>query len=384
MHAETKMLENLVLEAGMTQLRQALVEDNTAHVQADKAMAELVREVADRNKFVESIISNLQSGIIVVDLDFQISLVNSYVVELCGTNKGNLVGKNLNTICPELSAHLLAGKKVAELETRFCGNGAIIGYNRVDLTDAHGRLNGYIINLKDLTEIVRIRKELQRKERLSAMGEALARVAHEMRNPLFGMTAAAQILEMELKLDPAQKELMDSLLKDSRRLNKIIEELLDTTREVRIIKSNVNLASILDESLRAVAGICTAKGVLLQTDFAPEVWISADAHKLGQVIINLATNAIEATRQGGAVRLDLIHGINCVLVRIADNGEGILPENLNRVFDVFFTTKKNGTGLGLPICKSIVEAHGGSLTADNNPDGGAQFVMQLPTGDSRP
>ncbi len=364
----------------MTKLRQTLVQDITTHVQSDEAMPKRVREVANRIKFVESVISNLQSGIIVVDQDFQISLVNSYVVELCRTDKGNLVGKNLDTISPELYAHVLAGEKVAELEAHFCGNGAIIGYNRVDLTDAHGSLNGYIINLKDLTEIVRIRKELQRKERLSAMGEALARVAHEMRNPLFGITAAAQILEMELKLEPAQKELMDSLLKDARRLNKIIEELLDTTREVRVHKNNVNLASILDESLRAVAGTFKTNGVSLQTDFAEEVWIYADAHKLGQVIINLVTNAIEAARQGGAVNLDLTQGESYVSIKIADNGEGILPENLSRVFDVFFTTKKNGTGLGLPICKSIVEAHGGSLTAANNPDGGAQFVMQLPTG----
>jgi signal transduction histidine kinase len=100
-----------------------------------------------------------------------------------------------------------------------------------------------------------------------------------------------------------------------------------------------------------------------------------------QVIINIVTNAIEACKPSGHIYCEVSLTEKDAVVKITDSGEGILPENLDRVFDLFFTTKKNGTGLGLSICRTIIEAHGGSLTASNNPEGGAQFVIQLPLGE---
>jgi signal transduction histidine kinase len=357
-----------------------VVRDISAYISIEKDLATLFKEVETRNKFVESIITNLQSGIIVVDLDFRIKLANNYVISLCGLVENTYIGKHLADISPELFANVQEGIIINELVVSFCGMQAVIGYNRVDLANPEGRIIGYIINLKDLTEIVRIRKELRQKERLSAMGEALARVAHEMRNPLFGMTSAAQILEMELKLEPDQKVLMDSLLNESHRLNTIIEELLDTTREPRIKKSSVNLIDILDESLRTVEPLLKEKKVSLSKKYSGKVCLKADFNKLEQVFINIVTNALEASGPDGSINCDIGFTEDEVAVTVTDNGEGILPENLDRIFDVFFTTKKNGTGLGLPICKAIVEAHGGSLTAGNHPQGGAQFVIQLPLG----
>ena len=369
-------------DSGVYTSHVCVVRDISRRVSIEEDLAILVQEVETRNRFVESVITNLQSGIIVVDLDFRVTMVNNYVSEICRIPINRFLRSNLADISPELYEKVLAGRTVDELLATFFTVKTVIGYSLFDQLNAEGKIIGYIINFKDLTEIVRIRKELRMKERLSAMGEVVARVAHEMRNPLFGMTAAAQILEMELKLEANQQELMDSLLKESHRLNNLVEELLDTTRETLIKKARINLVRVLDESVRAVESEFHEKRVSVHRNYDGEVWVSADFEKLEQVIINLVKNAMEASRPGEDININVSHDEKGIAVTVADNGEGIPDENLYRIFDVFYTTKKNGTGMGLSICKGIVDAHGGSLTASNNPDGGAKFIMQLPFGDS--
>ncbi|PKN16058.1 MAG: PAS domain-containing sensor histidine kinase, partial [Deltaproteobacteria bacterium HGW-Deltaproteobacteria-23] len=356
--------------------------DISERVSFEEELSTLVQEVEARNSFVESVISNLQSGLIVVDTDFRIKMVNAHVVQLCKKTKEQFIGSNLADISPELYEDVVTGKTAAELLASFGSLHLIIGYTCVDLKDTFSSIVGYIINFKDLTEIIRIRQELRQKERLSAMGEVVARVAHEMRNPLFGMTAAAQILEMELSLDPKQQELMNSLLKESHRLNNLVEELLHTTRETRINKKRVNLISVIDISLQLVEAMLNEQKISLNKNYYGEVWLFADLEKLEQVLLNLIKNAMEATKAGGFITVAVESDDSYVSVIVTDNGEGILPENIDRIFDVFYTTKKNGTGMGLSICRNIVEAHGGSLNASNNPDGGARFILQLPLGES--
>lgn len=358
--------------------------DITERVGFEEELASLVQEVETRNNFVESVIGNLQSGIIVVDTEYRIKMVNTLVVKLCKQNKEHFIGRNLADVSPELYENVKAGETAAERLTSFGTAQLTIGYTCVNLEDSLRNIVGFIISFKDLTEIIKIREEMRQKERLSAMGEVVARVAHEMRNPLFGMTAAAQILEMELSLDAEQQELMNSLLKESRRLNNLVEELLHTTKETKITKQRVNLINVIDISLQLVEAMFNEKKISLNKDYYGEVWLSADLEKLEQVLLNLIKNAIEATRAGGLVTVAVVSDDSYVSVIVADNGEGILSENIDRIFDVFYTTKKNGTGMGLSICRNIAEAHGGNLTASNNPDGGARFIMQLPLGESLP
>jgi len=184
---------------------------------------------------------------------------------------------------------------------------------------------------------------------------------------------------MELILNESQRELMDSLLKESHRLNNLVEELLHTTRETRIVKKRVNLIDILNDSLLVVNGLFLEKGVSLRKDYYSEsIWLSADADGIEQVLLNLIKNALEASSSGGVVSIEVTTADIWVSVIVIDDGEGIPVENLDMIFDVFFTTKKSGTGMGLSICRNIIEAHGGSLTAANNPSGGAKLIMQLP------
>lgn len=356
-----------------------VIRDISERIRIEDQLSCLVQEVNSRNKFVESILVNLQSGIIVIDLKRRVRMVNPYVTEICKKTQAEILEKHLAEVCPELHENIFTQKSDDEISVHFFTTQVVIGYILTDLTDKEGTIEGHIISFKDLTEVIKIRKALRQKERLSAMGEVVARVAHEMRNPLFGMTAAAQILEMELSLNADQQELMTSLMKESRRLNNLVEELLQTTRETRINRKRINLMPVVDESLQIIDTLFAEKGVSLHKRYHNDaVWLSADFEKLEQVIINIVKNALEASKAGGSVCVDVAAADKWISVIVTDNGEGIPEKDMDTVFDVFYTTKKNGTGLGLSISRNIVEAHGGNLTAVNNPDGGAKFIIQLP------
>lgn len=217
------------------------------------------------------------------------------------------------------------------------------------------------------------------------MGELVALVAHEMRNPLFGMTAVGQILDMELELNPAQQKLMDSFQKEARRLNTLVEDLLECTRDLRIRRETVNFLKIIETSIQAIEMFAREKKIEITSGIpVQDVWIWADADKLEQVLVNLLKNAIDATLPGGAIGLTLTTDGKKVRFNVVDEGHGISEELADKIFEVFYTTKKNGTGMGLSISRNIAEAHGGALTACNNKDCGATFTVTLPLLEKKP
>ncbi len=363
---------------------EGVILDISERKRVEEELKQACEKLGERKSFIESIVTSIQSGIIVADLNLNISLTNPYVANLCNKSPDELVGLNLRDICPEMSERLNAGFDSKELQVHFFTNALTVGYTRFDLQGPDGTAAGHIIALKDLTEIVEIRREMRTKERLATMGEVVARVAHEMRNPLFAITAVAQILGMELELTPQQKELMNSLLAEGRRLNHLVEELLDCSKELRLKKKAFDLVKIISESIRVNDSHIASKEILINKTLPDmENLIEADPERIEQVLINLLQNAIDASPSGGIIDLIVKEGNGEITIEIADNGPGIPEELLEKIFEVFYTTKKRGTGLGLPISKKIIEAHGGSLIMKNNQAGGATSLVVLPvnTGD---
>jgi signal transduction histidine kinase len=210
------------------------------------------------------------------------------------------------------------------------------------------------------------------------MGEVVARVAHEMRNPLFGITAAAQILAMEVQLNPSQKELMDSLFQEAKRMNNLVEELLDCSKEIKLNKKPVDIIKIMNETIGFNEVFLLEKHLTVEKNFPSEIVYNADPERLKQVFLNLFKNSIDASPPGGSINFSLHQDDSNITVSICDAGMGI-PENImEKILDVFFTTKKSGTGLGLYICKKIVDAHGGTLSFANNEPSGVTFSVSLP------
>lgn len=358
---------------------QAVVRNITERKGAEQKLAATYARLRERKAFIESIVSNLQSGIMVTDLEQRIKLANPYAINCFNGNHGNLNRRHLRMVCPELEESLATGADCAEIVVHRDAGDIIVGYNRFDLKGLDDAVVGSIISFVDLTEIIRIRREMKLKERLATMGEVVAQVAHEMRNPLFGMTAVGQILEMELQLTQEHKQLMNSFMKEARRLNNLVEELLGCTKELILRKKSINLRSIIDASIAANEIYAQEKGVSIVTCIPDQQLILlADPEKIEQVILNLLKNAIEASDNGTDIRLAVETGSKTVTTRVMDAGHGIPEELQGKIFDIFFTTKRHGTGMGLSISKNIVEGHGGTLTAQNNADKGATFTVTLP------
>lgn len=356
-----------------------VVRDISGQIKHEEDLNRAYAIVAERNAFVESVITNIQSGIVVLDQALRITMINPYAANLCRRDLDELTGMSLQEICPELYEQVVNDHVPDEIIVSFCGKRFIIGYGCFKMHNVRGDVTGIILTFRDLTEIIKIRNEIRQKQRLSDMGEVVARVAHEMRNPLFGMTAAGQILSMELNLNSAQQLLMDSLLKESRRLNNLVDELLDSTREVRLHKKNINLITVVNDSLRLVEGDAAERDVTLTYgQISGEIQVNGDPDKLEQVLLNLLRNGIEACTAGGKVDMSVSVEGTMALITVADNGSGISEDVMDAIFDVFYTTKKNGTGMGLSISRNIIEAHSGELYAYNNAGAGATFVVKLP------
>ena len=372
-------------EAGTILHIDGMIFDITDRRSVEEELRQAYRTLGERKAFFRNIINNIESGILVTDFRLRITLANPYAWRFFNRTEQEIVGRHLLDICPEIADRIADGIDADEICVRTGAGEVVIGFSRFNLKGEERAVTGHIVNFKDLTEVVAIRREIRKKERLSSMGEVVARVAHEMRNPLFGMTAVGQILDMELTLEPSHKQLLDSFLKEARRLNNLVEELLECTREVRIRRNHVNLLKIIEASVQVNEVFARERELRIEVT-APEgeVGVFADPEKVEQVMVNLLRNAIDASDAGGTITVAVTASGDLATVKVIDRGCGI-PEDLQeKIYDVFYTTKKNGTGMGLPISRNIAEAHEGSLSCVNNRNGGATFTLVLPRREKKP
>lgn len=264
--------------------------------------------------------------------------------------------------------------------------GAIIkAYNEVTqrLKESHDRLNGELARLRE--ELTQKNEELRRRDRLFALGEMSAGLAHEIRNPLGGIALYASMLERELSDRPGARDAATKISRGVRSLERLVSEILDFAQESRLRKQSCTLGPVLDQVKDGLEPWVdqTAAAVVMEPA-AFDVRLDCDPFRLGRVLLNLMINGLQAVGSGGEVRLSARRVSpqggedDVVVIEVCDNGPGIPAELLDRIFNPFFTTRAAGTGLGLPIVHRIVEAHGGAIRAMNRAEGGARFVVRLP------
>ncbi|RME39401.1 MAG: sensor histidine kinase [Planctomycetota bacterium] len=241
-------------------------------------------------------------------------------------------------------------------------------------------------------EVGRLRRELQeknrelaRRERLSALGEMAAGLAHEIRNPLGGIGLYVSLLERDLADRPRLLEIVRKMGTGVRNLEGIVSDILAFAGDARPRPVDVSAAQVATSAVEQVEPKASLRGVSLKMgEGLEEATLHADAAQVERALINLLVNAIEVTPRGGTVRIlaDRDAGPRKMTrIVVLDDGPGIPADLLQRIFNPFFTTKDAGTGLGLAIVHRIAEANGGSITAANRTDGdGAMFVLSLPTG----
>ena len=267
-------------------------------------------------------------------------------------------------------------------------------YNDVTarLTRSHEALAGEVRRLRD--ELDAKNKELQRRERLAALGEMAAGVAHEIRNPLGGIGLYASLLERDLKDRPDEKEIARRIGVGVVNLETIVRDILAFAGGAEPRLEQVDAADVVKSAVAGASSCAESKRVRIDVDDAfGKYQLRCDRGQIERALLNLILNAVEAADQNGHVwiragRSDgpaegLETGGESVSIVVEDDGPGSPPAALPRVFNPFFTTKDDGTGLGLAIVHGIVEAHGGSVTAGSRVGGGASVILSLPMANSR-
>jgi signal transduction histidine kinase len=257
--------------------------------------------------------------------------------------------------------------------------------SQVPLHNDSGEHSGHLILFQDITRMFQLEEQLQRKERLAAMGELIGRIAHEIRNPLGSVELFASMLQRDLGEHSSAKRYAQQISQAVQSMDRLLTNLLLYTRPVHLARGWHLAESLIDESIKLAAHAITKVPVEIRVDIGQEIH-SMWCHdgQLKQVLVNLVVNAVQAMPKGGILAISLCQeppqtlGIPAVRLTVQDSGIGIAPAHQSRIFDPFFSTKDEGTGLGLAIVYSIVDAHQGRIDVDSTVGQGTACSIILP------
>jgi len=334
-------------------------------------------DLEDLSRFNHDVIESSPSGIATTDLSGRVLLLNRAAKNIMGLDRTAAGHITLQGLFPFLES-TRAGERL-EGTVIISGREKTLGLSISELLDSAGMQTGYICTFQDLTELKRLAREIKRKESLAAIGELSANIAHEIRNPLASLKSSMEMLR-EGSLNEEQKSrLMDIALSEMDRLNHTITDFLKFSKPSPINLAEFDLADALVKVLDLLKNRDRSLPIEFVRDFTGPFHVNADQDKLRDVFWNLGTNALEAMPEGGTLKVTAYQSKENVIIVFADTGLGVTDAARDNVFFPFYTTKANGTGLGLSTAYRVLEDHGGSISIDNRPGGGAAVTIILPT-----
>ena len=256
---------------------------------------------------------------------------------------------------------------------------ALISVTTSRIHNAHGELIGALVIFSDLTARKETQRRLAQTERLATLGELMAGVAHEVRNPLTAIRGYVQIIRQQTSL-PEHQEYLSVVLNEIDSINKVIQQLLDFSRPRQSQWQQIQLNALIEETLILVQTAGLQARIAFITELDPSLPpIVADRELLKQVVLNILINAVQAIAARGEIRIRTWqYSASQQAVMIEDNGNGIELAIQKKIFDPFFTTKASGTGLGLALSQRIINAHQGDIHVTSQPGCGAIFTLMLP------
>lgn len=340
----------------------------------DRELEAKNRELALTTDYLSSIMESMSDGVIAIDTLGIVTTFNRAASHVLGFDARDAVGRSfMDVFGREFAAS--SGRHARELRTK---DGRTVQVNECDspLFDRSLRRIGTVKVFQDQTEIEMLRTRLQHQDRLAAIGQLAATVAHEIRNPLGGIRGFAALLARDIHHDDPRARLVEKVLEGSKALERVVTELLEYTRPLQLQVQTVPLREIVDSTF-AFVDIDT-QTIAIKNDVEHTASVTADAGKLQQVLLNIVINAKQSMAQGGCIRAASNVNDGCLELCISDTGCGMDAQQLEQIFSPFFTTKEKGTGLGLAIAAKIVEAHGGRISAASAPGAGSTFTITLP------
>ena len=372
-------------------------------VALENANTELRRgfeDLTDLKSYTDNILASLTTGIVTVDLEGRVVTLNPAAELMTGFFAGEVRGR----YCTEVFAHTpdLAELLMETLASRVAVPGVTVTLRRrngrampVELSAAplrggESKELGVIGVFRDLTRVRQLEDRLRRSDRLAAIGELAAGLAHEIKNPLTSLLTFSRHLARRFEDPGFRQKFLSVVPRELERINTIVERLLELARPARLTFKPLRLPALLERVLELYGDRLEAQSIRVVRDWrrdVPVVWVDQEA--LYRALVNLVANALDAMPRGGRLTLRVAWsdaetlasaraGTRRVAVEVEDSGTGIEPADLDRIFNPFFSTKEGGTGLGLALTQKIVEDHGGSIDVRSGLGAGALFRIVLP------
>ncbi len=381
----------------------------------EKRVQELNLELANKNKelehnlqekekvknYLNNILESLTSGVIVVDQEFQVTTYNPAAEHLTGHSMSSAPGRYLGSLFDtDVFEHLIqeiqseeAGPFTVDREwLRPSGETFNFRISASPVMEQSGARIGTVLVLQDLTQVKRLEEEAARNQRLVAMGEMAAGIAHEIRNPLGSIELCGSLLKKDLQEDEDKLPLVENICSSVSNMDRIISSLLMFAKSPQPSRQKCDLNALMEELLEFSANLVIPEEIRIQSNFEAGPMIGIGDHDLlKQVFLNLIRNGIQAMPNGGELNLSTKRAVqdpdfsnaekeprHYIAATVSDTGEGMHPEKLRKIFHPFYTTKDKGTGLGLAIAHNIIKAHQGMIDVDSQPGKGTRFTVKIP------
>jgi two-component system sensor histidine kinase HydH len=350
------------------------------------------KTLRDTSAFADKVVTHLPVGVIATDHNGNIAFFNATAEKITNKKGKEVKGYPLEAV---ISAELCGFQKrldrgdnimEKEVECVFTpGRSVPLSISASRIINDVGEFVGNILILRDLGEVRRLQEEVQRQEKLAAVGGLAAGVAHEIRNPLSSIKGMATYFVglFEKKSEPWQAA--DVMIQEVDRLNRVITELLEFARPTNLNRRDTDIEAVISRSLQLIQQDAESHAVNIELDAtfkSSQVWVDPD--RISQCLLNLYLNAIQAMDNGGqlTVKADMDNA-DKMRIQISDTGAGIASENLDKIFDPYFTTKNSGTGLGLAVVHKIITAHNGNIKVVSTYGKGTTFILWIPSKQSK-
>ena len=352
--------------------------------------------------FFRHMVANMRNGVLAIDRNGALVLINDEACRIFSLPDNlDYLGQPFADVFrshPDIVRVLGGAFELAALpnraELRLKSTAKVIGYTLSLVRDEHDVIVGAALFFKDLTHVEQMVERERLRDRLATLGEMAATMAHEIKNPLGGIEVMAGLLRRQVPDNPDAQALVKDIIGEAKMANAIVQEMLEFVRPVRLQLDRASIGEALGSAV-TMADSKVARGGIAVALLVPEDLprVQADAHQLTQVFANLLINAYEALNgQGsitlrarlvepghdGALLVDGVQPVPTVVVEVADTGPGMAPDLTDRIFNPFFTTKPQGSGLGLAVVRKIVDAHEGRIDVTSAVNQGTCFTVTLP------